>query len=398
MFRISIGVVSGFLASLAITSAASANPFSEKFDLVRDSNGVLKTVEIKSKHMNFDIQNHYQQFLADLQELKDVLRQRPKLENFTSEWPQERISNLEGAIRSEDVQGLEKTLATPEWKDFVNELHVGMTANLKEHLKGYRIVANPANPKFFYNRALSSKLINWMIKIAARHFGFGPGFGLAMNFVSYMIETIQLRRDFFQNYVIHYFLTNDASFFGLSHLEHQHVLSSVFESRINGWNFIESKIAQAGWDSYGNDKIIGLEKYADLVLEKNKSHYQTVGERLDYALQLVVEKGQAKVVGLIAPKFIFSPRPSDILFVNQPKKASGLRRLYRTARFAVHFVPMNGIVAEILDTFLKSLYASQMPLEGALLAAKDIATATGSSSLLGDSEFFEESFQGAFAP
>ena len=168
--------------------------------------------------------------------------------------------------------------------------------------------------------------------------------------------------------LLHYLENFPAEKLGLTGQEVAHVLSSIYEARISWTDFKSSGMAKSNWGRYGEvSHSLSREKGSQL-FEKNKHRCEKpFGQRINFAFQDVVMKGQGVVLNLQDKAHQFSRKASVAFHFSDPQRIKRKRILYQLSKFGLGFVPLlPDLVVDRVENFLDSLYEEQALTEGAL--------------------------------
>jgi hypothetical protein len=195
-----------------------------------------------------------------------------------------------------------------------------------------------------------------------------------LNVAAFVVERagimIEQRRTFHQNLMIHYLENFPAEELKLDDQEVQLILSSVYESRIP-WNAPwMANYAKQHWADYGKISLSNTRMIGDMCLKKNQVRYERGATRLNFAFETVTErtnKGTTrKIVNLYDKQSMFSSRPSDAYFLDQPKKVERQRRLIRLAQLGLRFLALPQFLVQAMESYMQSMYVNQTKTEGAM--------------------------------
>lgn len=367
------------LEQAAESPKLSPAAFFKRIDLKAGANQELDSLLIK-KQARITIQVVIEELKKDLKIFQAAARAgetRAWLDAEASEWPEAHLDAIEkafGALESFDAD-----------REFADARVVGVfdffDRELQKVLDHFRTLSKPEDHSYFYKKALLKKAVDAALDMAKKTLGNLP----ILNVVTFVIDRastmIEQRRNFYQNMTLHYLQSFYAKEVGMESSDVvSKVRSSIYESRIPWFAVWEHNKAKQQWMYYGDDHFKAEATLAMLILQLNKKRYEEVGDRLNYAFQVVTEKGVRKIVNLVDRKSSLSIKPSDAYFFDQPGKVEKQRRMIRLAQMGLRIVSLPAWITNAADGFLDSMYVNQVQTEGALFGYMESA---GMSAVLG---------------
>ena len=393
-----------FLFASTLSFGAVPNPktFFDHFAILKDEHGQVDAITFKQKSHAVSLQSLVAEIKGDLSISQSQL-QITGVSPYSAIWQEASQNSLPENMQGIEVKAFEalgkvdvdQVFSNPHFKNAI-----ALFENKLTKANAFNVLAKPNDPGFFYQRALVHGIADQVLNFSLRGLDNLP----VVNIVTFVIEQATLmidqRREFSQNMILHYLDSFDPAQLSLTPEAAAKIRSSIYESRISFYAFWESRFARSHWGEYGQlyHTIAGIS--ADAVLEKNKSKYEKIGDRLDYAFNTVSEKGKRKVVNLLDRKFLLSNEPSDAYFFDAPKKLQTQRRVMRLVQMGLRFVPIPGFLKSGAATFIQSTYASQVRTEGALFGFLDsIADKTATEVLLDQSinPFLRQDMESGFS-
>jgi hypothetical protein len=369
-----------FLFISMTTNAQSISGFEKRFQIIRDQNGTLIGVRDRTLPVKFDVVPYIKMIKAQILN-EQALMKSQVLVNY-----EENVKNL---IASDLDQNM---LANPE---FQNNIDIVLTSlkklaavNVDEVFSNEKfntvlsrfslkmddallmldptIVAAPTNPKFFYTRNVSYKVVTWALDFAKKRLSSVP----MLNTISYVIVEVEKkiteRRNYHQNMLLYYLENFKEAELGLSHEEVNHIWSSIYESRIPWFAFWESNNAKANWNKYGVNNFYANYRKATNNLRNHTDLYSTINERLNFAFETVEQNGDQLIINLFDNEGMFFNRPAIAYNLSKPNQIARKRILLNLAGLGLSFVPVSDMIKKNVDAFMKSFYVNQRLTEGAL--------------------------------
>lgn len=284
-----------------------------------------------------------------------------------AEWPKEDREIARQAL--EEVQNIDIQSAYKDEK-FKNTM-AWLGKKLKQHLLGTRVLSNINDPRYFYSRAVSRQLVGYLVKEVTRQMKNSQYAAIAQFIAQKLGEIVQDRRAYHQIMLLHYLERFKPEELGMTAQEVVRARSSIYESQIPWFAFWVSNMAKNHWDVYGN---LYFNRFFDGASEKllyNKKRYDEVGERADFAFNIVTEKGHKKVINLMDNQWMGSSRPATAFYFDSPMRVLAQRKMLQLIQLGIGYIPNNHwailIAKQGANAFIDSMYVAHMKTEGALL-------------------------------
>jgi hypothetical protein len=154
--------------------------------------------------------------------------------------------------RIENVD-FDAVFSDPEFKNVMTEFEWKLSDALEK--LDPTVLAHVQDMDFFYQKRVTYQVLTWALNFAKKRLSQIP----ILNTASYVLvrveELVRQRRLYHQNMLLHYIEQNSAEELGITHMEANHIMSSIYESRIPWFAFWESRAAQANWDKFGVNKF-----------------------------------------------------------------------------------------------------------------------------------------------
>jgi hypothetical protein len=166
--------------------------------------------------------------------------------------------------------------------------------------------------------------------------------------------------------LLHYLENFNEEELGLTHNEVNLIWSSIYESRIEWYNYWESKSAKANWDKYGINNFYANYRFANQNLHKSENLYSEINQRLNFAFQEVVLNNDKVIVNLFDNEGMFKKYPAIAMNLSKPSQVPRMRVMLSIAELGLSFVPISVTIKDAAANFMKSFYSKQKITEGAL--------------------------------
>lgn len=358
--------------------------FKNRFELIKNSENKVVAIKLKKAISNFTIKPFLEQLKSDL------LREQQSFMGLTSSEKENQIDELlldmgfdpllKSSLPLEAQKLREALLNLPQvnieevfvgvnnrnfWKEFqakINEAYMFIDPTL---------VANLEDPRFFYRKNVTYKVVEWALQQAQKRFASVPALNVATFVIVRVHEMILEQRQFHHNMLLHYFETISEVDLGMSKEEVDHAVSSIYEYRIAPMNYFESNKAAADWQNFGMDKFYmsvrtGLAKIRDWQGPLSNRNFQDI-KKLNFAFAQVLSEGSKKIYHLHHNQHMLTQNPSLAYDYSRPKMVKNMRSLLNLGGVAIGFIPLPGWLKGGVETFIKSFYVEQVRMEGALV-------------------------------
>jgi hypothetical protein len=371
------------LAGLVMASAALADSpagFTKRFQLLRDAEGKLVSVRLKTLSP-FRIAPYLQHIRSDL--LGEQARWNRKT---AREMELEIDRNLfamglnpyeKGGDRAASVikASLLNVPRIPVERTFSQLGRAGFLAEferrLNEDLLGQDLatLAKLDDPRFFYQRTVTWQAVRWALGQAKRHFSEVP----LLNLVTYIIvearNLVVQQKHFHHSMLLHYLEHHSPEELGMTPAERQRTLSSVYEYRIRAYDLDESNRAARTWSTYGQNKF-------DLHRSEADRRFRGLSQRfpwgkivrLNFAFAEVQGKTTKKVYNLLVKESVLTSKAAMAYDPAAPERIRQHRARLRLAQLGIGFLPfVPGWLKDVADEFISSFHEGQRRWEGALV-------------------------------
>ncbi|MEW6056198.1 MAG: hypothetical protein AB1540_06260 [Bdellovibrionota bacterium] len=380
-------VLPALLPVLAMANSLSAEPFFKHFTVMRDSKGNADLIMINTKPQEVQMSAYLEELqgMVSFAMSENLLDENALVQNFDAQdlqaWPknyQRAAGRSLKELQTVDLEGIAKD------KKFSSVMK-SVGSIFKKHLMGSKVVANLNDKRFFYSRAGLSQVLSIAQQYIEQRIPPSQALELAKLLAGRVAHSIQTRRAFHQYMLLHYLENFEPKDLGLTAQEVARAKSSIYESKIPGYAFWQSNKAKRTWDKFGTAHFDRTVAAGGARLARNKKFYE-FDQRVNYAFSIVSEKGKKKIVNLMNPRFMYSKKPSDAYFFDNPYRVQRQRLLIQLAQMGLRFVPVADlpmlIAKSALNSFLSSMYVPHQITEGALLAYfETVKDAVGAKAL-----------------
>lgn len=360
--------------------SANLGPFKKRFEFVRNDAGEVQLVRDSSIKMKFSIRPYLQFIKESLIQEQALMKQKADYDGAVRELftdvNNESLLGYQGAKGNGDAQIIVDSLRTLEGVDFEK---VFSDSKFQEVMGQYEsklsaallkldptVMANLVDQDFFYQKRLTYQVLNWGLNFAKKRLSQLP----ILNTASYVLvrveELVRNRRLYHQNMLLHYLEKVPSSELGLKEIEVNHIMSSIYESRIAWFAFWESRGAKANWDKFGVNKFFTEMRFSNNRFRRLGPTFDGIGRRLNYAFQEVTQEGENVILNLYSTKNMFSSDLDVAYNLDQPKKVLRKRMVIQLAELGLSFVPLPSFIKGIAEDYMQSMYKEQSLIEGAL--------------------------------
>jgi hypothetical protein len=363
--------------------AKSADAFFKRFQVIRSTDGKLEGIRDRTLPIKFSVEPYVKlvkaQLLDEQKKLNSVDLASGKYDSKIKEMMAEgQDYNLTGNQVEFDenvqvvVDSLKKLALVNVDFVFSHEMFKDIVAKFEGKLSDAitaldpTLIANVNDPTYFYKKNVTYKVVTWALDFARKSMSNVP----MLNTVSYVVVEVEKliteRRQFHQNMLLHYLENFKEEELGLTHDEVNLIWSSIYESRIQWYEFWESNNAKGNWAKYGANNFYFKFRVATTNLKDTQAIYSEVGERANYAFQKVTFNNEKVIINLVDNENMFQQRPAVAYNYDRPTQAKIKRVTLTLAQLGLSFIPMPSIIKDNVGGFIKSYYEKQKITEGAL--------------------------------
>jgi hypothetical protein len=381
-----IALVFGVMFSLTIFAQdQSIQGFNDRFKVVRNDQGKVIVIKLKKVVSKFTVKPFIDQIKSDL--IKEQ-------HSFTTLGPSEKEAEIDALLGDLGVGLHDKDAAwSYEGQKLKDALMNIPNIDVEEAFTGVdnknfwqefqsrlqeaflfidpTIVANLEDPRFFYKRNVTYRVVEWALREAQKRFSSVPLLNIA-TFVIVRVHDMMLeQRHFHHSMLLHYFEALPESKLGLTKEEVDRTVSSIFEYRIDALNFFESNRAVADWLNYGMNNFYRVVRSGNTRIREWQGPFSPVQfqniKKLNYGFVEVTEGNAKRIYHLHHAAHSFSSKPALAFDYSNPKRVKRNRALLNLGGIAIGFIRMPGWIKGSIENFIKSFYVQQVRTEGALV-------------------------------
>lgn len=385
MIRLYFVVLAMLLSLTALAQDTSVDGFNARFQLSRKADGSLEAIRMRKAVAHFSIRPFIDQIKSEL------FREQASFNSLAEVDKEAEIDEMlmemglnpyqltgEGADEAEQIKAsllniknidINSAFRQLEAKDFWREFESKI--NEAFLFVDPTILANMNDARFFYKRQVTYKVINWALGQAEKRFSSLPVLNIASFIIVRVHDMMIEQRLFHQNMLLHYFDTVSEAKLGMSKEEVDRAVSSIYESRIDAINYLESNKAAADWLNYGMNNFYKMVRTGN---ERIRGWQETVSDnsrrykKIDYAFAEVSSESGRKIYHLHVNTHKYTKNAALAFDYAAPLKVKRNRALLNLANVALGFVQIPGWIKGNVSNFIKSFYVEQVRYEGALIA------------------------------
>lgn len=367
---------------VSMAQDASTDGFFRRFKIVRDESGKVVAIKDRMIPKAFSINPFLEQIVRDVKIHLSRLSQKDgeyqdQIEELLSQVNTEASKAITDSDEEDVSSYMRESLYNLSETDIdgalkhpvVRDILAKYEFKLAEYMRSFslRTVARLDSPRFFYQRAVTYKAVEFGLNMAKKKLTSVPLLGTVSYILVRVDKLLRDRRLFNQNILLHYFENFAPEDLNMTKEEVDLAVSSIYESRISYLGLAESNRAELDWFKYGFTKFYQNYRLANNRLRKFNYIYQNVGKRLNFAFIDVVENGQREIINLVDKNHMFSSKPHVAYYYDRPNKVFLNRTLIRLSQIGLSFVPfVPERVRNAIDSFADSFYYQQKITEGSL--------------------------------
>jgi hypothetical protein len=373
------------LATQALAQNLALEGFNQRFKLTRDEAGKVSTIKLKKAVTRFSLMPFIEQIKSDLikeQEsfmaLSDYQKEAevdellldmgvdPYMKHAQGSEEAQKIKESLLNIKNINVDATFRTLQRSGfWKEFEAKLHEAFL------FMDPTVLANLEDPRFFYKRQVTYKVVVWALDQAKKRFSSVPVLNIASFVIVRVHDMMMEQRHFHHNMLLHYFETISETELGMTKEEVDRAVSSIYEYRIDAMNIFESNRAARDWLNYGMNTFYMQVRAGNGRIRSWSGAFSNVRfqdiRKLNFAFAEVKEAGNKKIYHLHHNLHQFSSKPSLAYDFSSPTRVKRNRALLNIAGVALGFIQMPGWIKGSVENFINSFYVQQVRIEGALI-------------------------------
>lgn len=371
----------GFIVSVvSFTSfATNLSAFKKRFEFVRNDQGGVEYIRDRSITAKFSIAPYLKFIKESLQEEQALMKNKGDYDSQIEGLFDDQGENLIGygdeksngqsqlvvdSLRTLENVDFDKVFNDSKFKEVIKEFEWKLSDALLK--LDPTVLAHAKDMDFFYQKRVTYQVLTWGLNFAKKRLSQVP----ILNTASYVLvrveELVRQRRLFHQNMLLHYLEQASEQELGITHDEANHIMSSIYESRIDWFAFWESRSAQANWDKYGVNKFFGAIRINNNRFRRMTSTFSQVGARLNYAYQDVLKGEENVILDLFNTEHMFSRNLAVAYNRDSPNKIARKRMVIQLAELGLSFIPLPSFIKGIAENFMQSFHKQQALTEGAL--------------------------------
>lgn len=371
------------VASAALANDLSAQGFHKRFSLVKNDQGEVIAIRLKSISARFTIRPFIEQIKRDLLEEQRRLRSK-SVASHEAEVdaaligmgidPYGKDGNEEGRTVKEALLQIpaievENSFAAIEQTGLMREFEGRIQDALLQ--LDLSVVANINDARFFYRRNVAYAVVTWALEQAQKRFSSVPLLNLASFVIVKVHDLLHEQRSFHHNMMLHYFENISEAELGMTKAEVDRAVSSIYEYRLGVTDIRGSNEAARTWERFGWNKFYVTVRQGNTRarnLSSDSSRYADY-QKANFAFAEFTTDGSRRIYNLLMNQHLFSGKPALAYDFAKPDKVKRERALLNLAQVALGFIPgIPGFVKNLANTFLDSMHKEQRLLEGALVA------------------------------
>lgn len=375
----------GLLLSLtAFAQDLSIQGFNDRFNLVRDEEGKVSVIKLKKVVSTFSIRPFLEQIKNDLKAEQNSFNslsgadKEAEIDSMLSDMGMDPYAKDGGAEEARRIKEALLNIPNIDVDAAFNDLNKkDFWAEFQRRLQEAflfidpTVVANLNDARFFYKRNVTYKVVQWALKEAQKRFSNLPVLNIA-SFVIVRVHDMMLeQRHFHHTMLLHYFESIPESKLGMTKEEVDRAVSSIYEYRIDAANFFESNKAAADWLNYGMNNFYMLVRSGNTRIRDWQGPFSNVSfsgvKKINFGFAEVTNQNARQIYHLHVTAHQFSSKPALAYDYSNPKRVKRNRALLNLGGVALGFIQIPGWIKGSVDSFLKSMYVSQVRMEGALV-------------------------------
>jgi hypothetical protein len=379
----------GLLATTNNSEFTAQKVFDQHFKLIKDNKGNLLYVQKKMQLKKFKLEGFLNKLKFEIKEELDVQNtfhidadETAYRENLNDLLDiDESMAFADDPVKKDELKNKKRVrrsllnLRKVNWeKRFVklenDQIIKDFGKKIKQILKtfDFTVMAAPSDKSFFFKKQIINQVLKEVIKrLRKKHLNI-PYLNFATYVVNKVGEFILQDRFFQQNMMMSLMFYNEKDL-TLNPMEINHIISSIFESRMDFKNRAERKKLKENWDGYGILQLFSMERTA----LNNMSKYKN-GRNINMAFfEGTFANKKGKQTQGYYHHFLsnhqFTQKKALAFDVNNKNRVLRLRALLFVAQAGVNFIPfIPGMIKNLADNFINSMTQEQIKQEGFLYA------------------------------
>lgn len=371
-----ITIIAALMLSVsAFAQDMSLQGFKTRFTIVRNAEGKVTAIKLKKAVTRFTIMPFIEQIKSDLKREQHTFvglsdfEKAQEVDNMLYDMGMDPYakSGAEEANALKDsilnIRNIDVDAAFTEldqrsfWKEFESKLQEAFL------FIDPTVVANLEDPRFFYKRQATYKVVNWALDQAKKRFSNVPVLNIASFVIVRVHDMMMEQRHFHHNMLLHYFDRIPETQLGMTKEELDRTVSSIYEYRIDVTDIFSSNAAARDWANWGVNKFFAQ-------VRAGNARVGTLGfdaKKINFAFAEAEVEGSKKIYHLHLNAHQFSKKPALAYDYANPSRIKRNRALLNLGGMALGFIQIPGWIKGNIENFMKSFYVEQVRMEGALI-------------------------------
>lgn len=378
-----VGLLCFFTVNSQTAHAKSADAFFKRFQVIRSADGKLVGIRDRTLPVKFSVAPYVNMIKSQLVQEQNLMNPESlasgqydaDIKSVMSEGEEQdlwgnraeydkNVDTVVDSLKKLAVLNVESIFSNEIFNDVVEKYQGKMTDAIL--MLDPTLIANVNDSTYFYKRNVTYKVVSWALDFAKKRLSSIPMLNTASYVVVQVERLITERRQFHQNMLLHYLENFKEEELGLTHDEVNLIWSSIYESRIEWFDFWDSKAAQANWEKFGVNNFYFNYRNATASLNTAKPLYTEISDRMNYGFQKVTYNNEKVVINLFDKESMLQNRPAVAYNYDRPTQIVRKRVVLTLAELGLSFIPMNSTLKTNIESFIKSFYQKQKITEGGL--------------------------------
>jgi len=342
--------------------------------------------QIPQSHKDFQSGEYQKQVEETIGLLQSVSEKSPFTENNQDPdepTQEERIAKLKDSfdyLPKVDFRPLVDQLnQDPDLKEFEKKLP-DLLATLRPD-----VLARPNDTKFFFNKALIERLVGFILTQAANRLPSVPYLGLLQGLLEDVQNILTEQRTYQQNILIAYLINFKSQDLGMTDLEVNKILSSIYVSHLGVQAFNQLRNIEARWMGYGWNEYYTVARNTDNRLSTSirAGEIDTTSQRIDMSFAAVTSEGgkNKRILNMTNNMHMFSRRPTLAYDYEKPNRVKMFRLYLRLGQIGLDFLNIPAFIKNFVNQFADSFYRPQRLTEGSMIGYLEIFPNAANDSL-----------------
>jgi hypothetical protein len=386
-FKFALTLLGLLFGLTALAQDFSLKGFESRFELIKNTEGRVTHIKLKRATTKFTLKPFFTQIKLDLlgeqqsmlalseserdQEFNEMF-QSMGIDLSTKSGQQEAQAFKDSILNIKNID-IEDAFAQIDDQEFWSEFETKLNEAL--NFIDPTILVNLEDPRFFYKKAVTHKVVVWALEQAQKRFSQIPFLNIATFVIVRVHDMMVEQRHFHHNMLLYYFEKVKETELGMTKEEVDRAVSSIYEFRIDPTNFFESSNAAADWLNYGMNKFYMMVRSGNMTVREWSGPFQTYPfknvKKINFGFAEVTENDVRKIYHLHTPSHMFTMKPSLAYDFSKPLRIKNNRALMNIGSVALGFLKLPAWLRSSALQFIRSMYVQQVRLEGALVGYFD---------------------------